>query len=82
MNQMDYVLIAKRYRSNKIVVRSYQGADSDTDHFLVICKFRLKLHRASRHFQMISKFNIKEKRQKYITKIKGDPKPKERQEDK
>ncbi|KAL4135669.1 hypothetical protein QTP88_007267 [Uroleucon formosanum] len=49
----------------------------------VICKFRLKLQRASRHFQKTLKFNIEElkdeeKRQKYITEITG--KLNERQE--
>ncbi|KAL5239521.1 hypothetical protein ACI65C_006931 [Semiaphis heraclei] len=46
--------------------------DSDS----VICKFRLKLQRASRYFQKALKFNIEElkdeeKRQKYITEITG-----------
>lgn len=85
MNQIDHVLIANRYRSSITYVRSYRGADCDTDHFLVICKFCLKLQRASRHFHKTLKFNIEElkdeeKRQKYITEITGKLNERQRNE--
>lgn len=74
MNEIDYVLIEKWYRSHITVARSYRGADCDTEHFLVLCKFQLKLQRASRYFQKTPKFNIEElkdeeKRHKYTTEI-------------
>lgn len=47
MNQIDYVLIAKKYWSSITDVKNYQGADCDMDHFLIICKFRLKLQKAN-----------------------------------
>jgi len=55
MNQIDHVLIAKKYRSSITDVRIYRVADCDMDHFLVICNFRLKLQKASRHFQKTPK---------------------------
>lgn len=76
MNQIDHVLIAKKYRSSIIDVRSSGVAGYNTDHFLVICLFCLKLQRASRHFQKTPKFNneemiYEEERQKCITEITG-----------
>lgn len=41
-------------------MRSYRCADCDMEHFLVICKFRLKLQRASTYYQKTPKFNIDE----------------------
>lgn len=66
----------KKYRSSITNVRSYQDADCDMEHFLVICQFCLELQRASRYLKEIPKFNIEEikdeeKRQKYIIEITG-----------
>ncbi|KAE9522281.1 hypothetical protein AGLY_017324 [Aphis glycines] len=43
INQIDHVLIQRRFRSCIVDVRRYGGADCDTDHFLLISKFKIKL---------------------------------------
>jgi hypothetical protein len=43
MNQIDHVLIEKRQSGNLLDVRSYRGANIDSDHFLVIAKIRSQI---------------------------------------
>jgi hypothetical protein len=42
-NHIDQILIERRRLSSIIDVRSFRGADCDTDHYLVVAKFRERL---------------------------------------
>jgi len=39
-NQIDHILIDRRWLSTVINIRSIRGADCDTDHYPMVAKFR------------------------------------------
>lgn len=55
-NQIDHVLIQRKYRSSITDVRSYKGIDCDPDHFTIITKLKTKL-KCQEKFK-IKKINI------------------------
>jgi hypothetical protein len=52
-------LIDKRQHSNILDVRSFRGADCDTDHCLVVAKLRERISVSKRTRQNSDLFNLK-----------------------
>jgi len=42
-NQIDHLLIDRRWHSSVLDVHTFRGADCDTDHYMVVAKFRERL---------------------------------------
>ena len=47
-NQIDYILCSQRWRSSVQSAKTSPGADSVSDHELLIAKFRLKLKKVGK----------------------------------
>jgi hypothetical protein len=58
---MDHVLKDKRRHSNILDVRSFRGADCDTDHYLIVGKLRERLSVSKRVMQNsdLERFGLK-----------------------
>jgi len=72
-NQIDHILIDRRRHSSILDIRSFRGADCDTDHYLVVAKLRERLavcKQATQKFdgerfnvRKLNKLGVKEKYQ-------------------
>jgi len=75
-NQIDHVLIGRRWHSSVLDVGSFRGADCDTDHYLVIANVRERLavgkqvsQRFDRQRFNLRKLNELEVRKEHQTEI-------------
>jgi hypothetical protein len=75
-NQIDHILIDRRWNSRILDVRSFGGADCDTHHYLVVAKVRERLAVSKQAAQQFDaeRFNLRklselEVRKQYQLKI-------------
>jgi len=54
-NQIDHMLIDHRWHSSKLDVRSFRGANCNTEHYLVVANIRERLAVTKQATQM---FNV------------------------
>jgi hypothetical protein len=60
-NQIDHILVDRQRHSNVLDVRSFRTADCDTDHYLVVAKFRerLAMNKQRSHRFHMERLNLK-----------------------
>ena len=57
-NQIDHILIDRRWHSSILNVRSFRGADCDTDHYMVVVKVRERLAISKQEVQCLIGQNL------------------------
>ena len=75
-NQIDHVMVRRKYRRSLLDVRAYKGADCDSDHFLLICKIRMKLatkraQTVKREIVNVEKLHNEEERMQYQIEVQN-----------
>ena len=64
-NQIDHIMIDRRWHLSILDVRSFRGADCDADHYLVVAKIRERLavsKQAAQKFD-VTRFNFRKLRE-------------------
>jgi len=69
-NQNDHVLIERRWHLSILDVRSFRGADGDTDHFLVVAEIRERLAVSKQSVQKFDRerFNLSKLNELVVSK--------------
>ena len=70
-NQIDYILILQRIKSNIIrsSTRTYPGADINSDHDLIMCNLKLKLRSNKPHKNKRIRYNVNKLKDPKICKV-------------
>lgn len=59
LNQIDHFLIENQYALDISDVRVYRGADIDSDHYLLVVKFKESINRVQKLANKITKYDLK-----------------------
>ena len=76
VNQIDHVMVNRRFRTAVTDVRSYRGADCDSDHFMVVTRVKVKIKKTRNSARRIKrpdieKLNIREERERYQVAVQN-----------
>ena len=69
-NRIDHTLIDRRWQSSVLEVRSFRGADCDTDQYLMVAKVRERFavdKQAAQNFDM-ERFNLRKLNEREVKK--------------
>jgi hypothetical protein len=59
MNEIYHILTDMRHKSNLMDIRTFRGANTDSDHFLVVSKLRTRISNCKKeHSTIVEKYNI------------------------
>ena len=69
-NQIDHILIDRRWHFSILNVRSFRGADCDTDHYLMVAEVRERLTVSKQSAQKfhVERFNLRKLREVQVRK--------------
>lgn len=78
INQIDHVIINKKWRRSLLDVKVYRGADVSSDHYMLFAKIKLKLmavdfNKQRRRVYDINRLKSQEVRRSFSIELKSDP---------
>ena len=70
-NQIDYILCSQRWRSSIQSAKTRPGADCDSDHELLIAKFRLKLKKVGKKTTRPFRYDLNQNPCDYTVEVRN-----------